>query len=369
MISVLRAKFQLFLRKPLLMIGMTVMSIIFASMLGSTDYKNIHVPVYTDVSHIEETALWEKLNQSEAFKFIKVSEEEAKKMVSDGDVETSIKLEEDSYSLIVVTETPNIHLIDSYLQTVYADILIVDQLEKTVAHAPNVDKLALLDELKERENHPFFNVEIASFRGDEAVIIDNQLQTIFGFALFFVIYTISYNVHHILNEKNLGVWDRMILSPLKKWEMYAGNLLYSFLLGYLQVAIIFFIFQYGIQANFYGGFAKTLLILVPYVFSIVALAMFLVGVVKNIQQFNAVISLVAVSMSMIGGAYWPLEIVSSDFLLILSDFVPIKHAMAALKGATIYGDSLRELMLPMSIMTLMGVVLMGVGINIMERRT
>ncbi len=368
MISILRAKFQLFSRKPMLMIGMTVMSILFAVLLGSTNYKTITVPVYTDIKNVEGTALWEELTQSEAFEFAIVTEEEAKKMVSEGDVEASVKLNEDSYTINIVAETKNLHLLESYFQSAYANLLLQKRIDEAASTAPEVDKKVLVSELKEREKNPLFQIETASFRGDESVIIDNQMQTIFGFTLFFVIYTISYNVHHILQERTLGVWDRMILSPLKKWEMYAGNLTYSFLMGYFQVAMIFFVFRFAIGANFYGGFGKTLLVLVPYVFSIVALTMFLVSVVKSTQQFNAIISLVSVSMAMLGGAYWPLEIVSSDFLLMISDFVPIKHAMEGLKGATIYGESISELMFPMSIMTLMGVVLMGIGINVMERR-
>ena len=65
----------------------------------------------------------------------------------------------------------------------------------------------------------------------------------FGFTLFFVIYTIAYNVLPILIEKNEGVWDRMILSPLRKWEMYAANFIYSFVTGYLQVLLIFLDFR------------------------------------------------------------------------------------------------------------------------------
>ncbi len=368
MISILQAKFRLFLRKPMLLIGMTVMSIVFALLLGAANYSSINVPIYTDINNIEETPLWKDLNKTQGFEFTLVTKDEAKKMVSEGDAEAAVKLEEDSYTIVIVTETSNLHLLDSYLQTFYGDILMKDKIKEATATSAHVDSNAILDELKEKEENPLFKIQTASFRGDDAVIIDNQLQTIFGFTLFFVIYTISYNVHNILQEKTWGVWDRMILSPLKKWEMYAGNLVYSFLMGYVQVALIFLVFRYAVGVEFYGGFGKTLIVLIPYVFSIVALALFLASIVKSTQQFNAIISLVSVSLSMLGGAYWPLEIVSSDFLLKVSDFVPIKHGMEGLKAATIYGASMSELLYPISILTLMGVVLIGIGINVMERK-
>lgn len=368
MISILQAKFKLFLRKPMLMIGMTVMSIVFALLLGAANYTNIKVPLYTDIENIEETGLWKELNKTEAFEFKLVTEDEAKKMVSEGDAEAAVKLEKESYKIVIVTETSNLHIIESYLQTFYGDLLMEEKIKEATATSSLIDSDAIIEEYNKKKENPLFKIQAASFRSDDAVIIDNQLQTIFGFTLFFVIYTISYNVHNILQERTWGVWDRMILSPLKKWEMYAGNLIYSFLMGYFQVALIFIVFRYAVGVDFYGGFGKTLIVLIPYVFSIVALSLFLVSVVKSAQQFNAIISLVSVCLSMLGGAYWPLEIVSSDFLLRVSDFVPIKHAMEGLKAATIYEAPMSELLYPISILTLMGVVLIGIGINLMERK-
>src|SRR5690625_5732946 len=98
----------------------------------------------------------------------------------------------------------------------------------------------------------------------------------------------------ILVEKKSGVWDRMILSPVRKWEMYAGNFLYSFLIGYLQVIIIFCIFRFIIKIDFYGTFLQTLLVLIPYVLAIVALSTFLFCGVISSHQFNVAVPIVMV---------------------------------------------------------------------------
>jgi len=88
----------------------------------------------------------------------------------------------------------------------------------------------------------------------------------------------------------------------------------------------------------------------------------------TLTQFQALISLLAVSMAMIGGAYWPLEIVSSNVLLALAKIVPLTYGMELLKGAAVYGRSITELLYPMSILFFMGVVFMGIGINLVERK-
>ncbi|MCM3056441.1 ABC transporter permease [Caldibacillus thermoamylovorans] len=365
MISILQTKFRLFFRKPLLFIGMTAMSMLFAFFIGGSQYSRIAVPIYTDIDHFETTDLWKELKDSKLFQFTIVTEAEAKKQVSEGERGAAVKLMEDGYEIVIAAKTSDLPLIRNYLQSVYSDFSIEKQINEQVAD--NEKSKEIIKQIK--NDNSLFTIHTDSFRGKGTVIIDNQLQILFGTSLFFVIYTISYNVLHILQEKLEGVWDRLILSPLKKWQMYAGNLAYSFLLGYIQVALLFFVFRYFAGVNFYEGFVKTLIVLIPYVFSIVSLSMFLVGVVKNIQQFNALIPLISVSMAMIGGAYWPLEIVSSPVLLKLADFMPIKYGMEALKGATIYGESWGELLQPMSILILMGVVFVGIGINVMEKRS
>src|SRR5690625_3864934 len=218
------------------------------------------------------------------------------------------------------------------------------------------------------EEKRVFHIKTASFSTDDEHIYDGRLHSLFGFTLFFVIYTIAYSVFQILVEKRSGVWDRMILSPVRKWEMYAGNFLYSFLVGYFQVFIIFCIFRYIMTVDFNGTFLQTLLILIPYVLAIVALSTFLIVIVISILQFNTITTIILISMAMIGGAYWPLEIVESKFMLTLSKIVPITYGMDALQSVTIYGQSMEEVLYPISILLLMSVVLTGLGIHLMEKR-
>ena len=66
---------------------------------------------------------------------------------------------------------------------------------------------------------------------------------------------------------------------------------------------------------------------------------------------------------MIGGAYWPLEIVESPLLIALSKINPITYGMEVLNGVALYGYPLEELLFPISILILMGVVMTGIGMS------
>ncbi|WP_106498177.1 ABC transporter permease [Lentibacillus sp. Marseille-P4043] len=358
MIGIMLAKIKRFIREPWTFIIMTIMTIGFASIIGYSNSDSITIPVYSVDDHIRESIVGDILTDSDALSFKWMSEDDTAEMISSGKAEVGVELLKNDFRVLVGVESPTVELVRQTVESAYTKKIQYQQLSEST------DVRDIQSVIKD----PVFTIETTSFRGSDANINDNTLQPLFGFTLFFVIYTIAYNVFHILEEKTDGIWDRVILSPVKKWEMYVANFLYSFITGYLQVVITFSVFRYWIGVDFNGNFAEALLLLIPYVFAIVALAILITGFVKTVQQFNAAIPIIAVSMAMIGGAYWPLEIVQSEFMLTLAKFVPITYGMEVLNGVAVYGYSMSELLYPISILLLMGVIMTGIGIHLMEKR-
>jgi ABC-2 type transport system permease protein len=364
--GIFKSKLQLFARNPWGLIIITVVCVMFAYFLGKGSESSIFVPVSSTMPNSESNQILNELNKNKAYTFSLLPNKEVKRMVSGGEAEVGVEIKKDTYTLLVTTSSPNQALIRQEVETVYQNRLKVKKLSQV---APNNMKEKDIEQLLiNADSSPLFNVKQKSFRGNGAFVYDSKIQALFGFSLFFVVFTISFNVVQILKEKKQGVWDRMILSPIRKWEMYTANLLYAFLIGYVQVLLVFIVFRYFAGVNFHGAFGLTMLLLIPYVFSIVALSMCLIAVTKNIPQYNAIVPLISVSMAMLGGAYWPLEIVKSPILLALSKVIPITYGIQAMKGAVLYGYSLTDLAYPIGILFLMGVIMMGVGINLMEKR-
>ena len=310
----------------------------------------------------------ETINESEVFVFNRISKDELTDRIENGKAEVGVIFREDDFQMMVGVDTPNVSMLKQTIQDAYIEKEQQEKIIEAASTSLGIEKEAFKEELDEVMETPIFEIEKSNFRGSDTIIYNSTFQSLFGFSLFFVIYTIAYNVLPILIEKKEGIWDRMILSPVKKWEMYVANFIYSFVTGYVQVLIIFFIFRFFVGVDYNGQFMEACLLLLPYVFSIVALSILLTAIVKNVQQFNAVIPIVSVSSAMIGGAYWPLELVESPILLFLAKLNPITYGMEILKGVAIYGYSFQELLFPISILLLMGVVMTGIGIRLMEKR-
>ncbi|WP_042149355.1 ABC transporter permease [Paucisalibacillus sp. EB02] len=367
MIGILLAKLKSFIRNPWTFLIFTFMSMFFAFIFGGTSVEKAYVPIHAVNENIKDSFIGQQLKEQEGFHFSWMTEGDLREKIETGKAEIGVVLQENDYSIIVGVNSFNTDLVQQIISGIYQEKIEREQILLAFEQGAS-DESNILTEMDQAMEKPIFKIESASFRGEGAFVYDNSLHRIFGFSLFFVIYTIAYNVLPILIEKREGIWDRMILSPLKKSEMYIANLLYSFITGYLQVLVIFLMFRYVVGVDFHDRFFETLLLLIPYVFSIVALTMLITAIVKNVRQFNAVLPIIAVSMAMIGGAYWPIEIVESKLLLILAKFNPLTYGMEVLNGVAVYSYPLEELLFPISVLVLMGVTMIGLGIHLMERR-
>lgn len=72
-------------------------------------------------------------------------------------------------------------------------------------------------------------------------------------------------------------------------------------------------------------------------------------------------------MAMLGGTFWPIKIVTNDIMLALAKTTPIFYSVEAMRGAIVFDASVMDILQPISILLLMGVLFIGIGLNLMER--
>ncbi|WP_100372312.1 ABC transporter permease [Bacillus sp. FJAT-45037] len=366
MTSVFLLQLKRLRRAPVLVLSFFSLTIIFVAVLagGGGDSK-VEVLTFSDQSLNKEEAMsWvERLNESDSYEFNLVDEEEAIKAVTNRNKGLALKLLVDDYRILIAADEPSRMMVDSYIQQVYREELRLRQLQTSEANKQ------FRQEVRENLEQPVLSLNTQAVDGESGSFEFNErLHTLFGMTLFFVIYTISYSLMNVAEEKRLGTWDRLITTPASKSQLYMGHLLYCFLIGYLQITLIFFLFHFAFGIDIGSRIGTILLINAIYTFTIVAVGILLLGLVRSSQQLQAIIPIVASGSAMLGGAFWPIETVTNEILLTLSKGMPIFYGLEALKGAAIYERSLTHLIEPLSILLLIGVVCMGVGMNLMERR-
>ncbi|WP_077702974.1 ABC transporter permease [Virgibacillus dokdonensis] len=252
MTAILLAKLKHLLRNPWTFLGFTGICIVFALIMGLTGFESrASVPVVIADEEVTGSSILTTLNDEESISFKEMEEDALIQSVKEGKAEVGAILKKDTYELIVGVESTTVTSLDNMMRQAYTEY---GQRQKIIDHIGDLkqtENAALQKEIDEALKNPVFSVTTSNFTTGQEMMYDPIYQFLFGFSLFFVIYTVAYNVLPILIEKQEGVWDRLILSPVKKWKMYAGNMIYSFCIGYLQILIIFsfFYFVFGVDFN------------------------------------------------------------------------------------------------------------------------
>ena len=364
---IFKAQLLNLVRNPWGVLIMTFLTVAMSFVFGFQATSTIRVGVVAGPGLSEaQTQRWlDLLNESDTFEFVLTNEDDLKSSLAGDTSGLGLKLGTDAWTVLAAEAETNVPVLAGYVEGVHRQELTL----RAAARSLGTDDVeSVRQDLAAQLEQPPLRVTTSSVETADDFEYNPRVHTLLGFGLFFASFTIMFGVNNILEERRIGVWDRVIYSPATRFSMYAGHLSFSYLVGFAQITAIFLVFRYVFGVPLGENLGGMLLVIAAYTFAIVALGLLIAGLVGNAQRMNVIIPIVCVSSAMLGGAYWPLEIVSSRFMQAAANFVPIRHAMEALKGIAYYSYTLHDLLWPLAILVLFGVVFMGVGLRLVERR-
>ncbi|EEG79043.1 ABC transporter permease [Dethiobacter alkaliphilus] len=130
-----------------------------------------------------------------------------------------------------------------------------------------------------------------------------------GMTVMFVMITVISASGAILDERNQGTWQRMIAAPAPRSTILGGYLLSYFALGVLQFSILLIMSRFVMGVS-WPNLLGVAVVTVVFLLSSISLGLFIAGMVRTFQQQQAVSALVVTATSMLGGLFWPIDIVS-----------------------------------------------------------
>lgn len=368
--SVFLAQWMKDKRSPFLVLTFLGLSIAATLIFGGNIENKQRIGVFT-IPGLEEEAAeqWlDRMNQSELYTFFFQSEDKARNTVREGRAEVAVQLMNDDYRLIAAMDNYTVQLVDHHLMSVFAEELQI----RAAAERAGIEDAEGVDRFREKVarhlESPVISVHVQATNGDVGVSHNMGTQLLFAFSLFLAMFTIGMKINQITSEKASGIWTRVILSPLSKVEQYSGHLLYSSLIGFIQIAVVLAIFRYGLGFDLGERFDMLLVIAALFTLSTVAFAILFAGVIRTPEQFLMIYPSVIPIIPIISGAYMPPGTITSPVLLTVAQMFPLSHAMDALIGAALHDQGWADLFAPLAKLLLIGVVCMGVGMNLLERR-
>lgn len=189
----------------------------------------------------------------------------------------------------------------------------------------------------------------------------NQVsQSAAGFSIMFIMIQLMMVTSVFLDARKTGVWGRILSTPSSRVSIVGGYLLSFFLMGWFQFAVLMGLTHllFGVV---WGDLLALIILISAFLLSTVGLGLAIAGFVRTSEQQAAIGNLVIVSTSMLGGVFWPLEVVPA-FMQKIAQFVPQTWAMKGFTELMARGGGVGDILGAVAILMGFAVVFLAMGI-------
>ncbi|KFN03948.1 ABC transporter permease [Bacillus clarus] len=162
-----------------------------------------------------------------------------------------------------------------------------------------------------------------------------------GFSILFVMIVMLSATGTILKARQLGVWARLLGTPVSKAQILGGYILSFFLIGWIQFGVLMILTNVLFDVH-WGNVLGIIILVSVLLLAVIGLALLLASIVKTTEQQSALGNIVVISTCMISGLYWPIEI-EPAWMQTAANFVPQTWAMRGFNELIVRGGTLADI--------------------------
>ncbi|MCP1529358.1 ABC transporter permease [Bacillus pumilus] len=362
--AIIALKLKETLKSPVTLIFLFVMPIVFSFIFGSTASDTKKPTVAFILEHSDgklNQEIFHILEKNTKFHWIKTTESEAKDLVYDEKAVASVKVasqlksqlkeNKEIFDVTVYKKTEEYAILSPYLKETAA---IIYQLNRGVKEQKSVSLISALNELNESGS-----MSLIEKKGVQASQHPNLIPL--GFTIMFMMFAISSSASSIHLEYKDYTWQRLLSSPIQKISVLLGYFIAYFLLGWIQLGVLLTILS--IFFNVYLGNFMLILVFGSFVIGLVVSLGFMIATLSHTKKQAEVFSaIIIVGTCMLGGIYWPLDIVP-DMMKKISLAIPQTWMMSGF-GEMMSGTvNYSILLLDITILAAFTIVFMVIGLK------
>lgn len=181
-----------------------------------------------------------------------------------------------------------------------------------------------------------------------------------GNLVMFVLMSMVFSGAYISLERRSGVLRRLGLAPVGRSEIVLGKLLGRMYVACLQILFLLFVGRFAFGISLGNSPPALVLLMVAFAFCTGAFSIFFGSFFKNPDQVTGFAIVTTLTMSALGGCWWPLEVVSRPFRIV-AFMLPTGWAINGIHKVISFGYGLAEVLPNMLILTAFGVVFILLG--------
>ncbi|MGG1686618.1 ABC transporter permease [Pseudalkalibacillus sp. NRS-1564] len=201
------------------------------------------------------------------------------------------------------------------------------------------------------------------FGSSDMTSFDHFGPVLVGFFIFFFVFLIA--GVSFLRERTQGTLERVLASPIKRWELVIGYVIGFGLFTMFQSAIIALYSIYVIDLKMEGSFFYVLLVTLLLALSALTLGTLLSSFAKNELQMIQFIPLVVVPQIFFSGLF-NLDTIS-NYLSWIGPLTPLYYGAEALRNVMIKGQGITEIWIDLLVLFVFSIGFMILNIYALKK--
>ncbi|MFB6727405.1 ABC transporter permease [Bacillus mobilis] len=334
----------------ILMFGMPIIfTLIFGGLLGGSGNTKVNVSLVDEDGSVLSSKYYEDIKKNDLISIEKVTYKEGKQKIEN----------KKSSGIVIIPKDFQKSMLDGRIESIQfqasADFTGGTSVEQVLASAlkkMEIEVSAARDFEKKSNNswetmykEIYTKVEPVSIQKDSISHDDQKLNDVTGraagFSILFVMIVMLSATGTILKARQLGVWSRLLGTPVSKVQILAGYILSFFLIGWIQFGVLM-ILTHSLFDVQWGNLLGVIILVSVLLLAVIGLALLLASIVKTTEQQSALGNIVVISTCMIGGLYWPIEI-EPAWMQTAANFVPQTWAMRGFTELIVRGGTLADI--------------------------
>jgi ABC-2 type transport system permease protein len=205
------------------------------------------------------------------------------------------------------------------------------------------------------------SVSASKVRGSGTVPSGFQ-QYSMGFTLMFMLFMGMGTAGGFLEDREQGTLARLLTTPCSKGQLVLGKVtgVYATVLFEALIMVGFGAFAFRVP---WGDDPLAVVMLVgSFGLAATGLGVMVSTLVRTRGQMSAVMAAGATALSMLGGCYWPLDIVNPT-MRVIANLTPTGWAMQGLTDVVVRAQGTPQALLPTLVMTGMAALFLVVGVS------
>ncbi len=129
-----------------------------------------------------------------------------------------------------------------------------------------------------------------------------------GWAIMFLLFTLSGTATSIFEEKQEGTLKRIICMPVSRSQFLWSKYIFAILLGIVQLAVLFLFSYFLYNVDVFSNIFNLAVVIIVSAAAAVAFGMVITAYSKSLAQANGIATLLILVMSALGGSWFPVTL-------------------------------------------------------------